>query len=36
MNRTWIRAGNDPLRYEYVRETDRPTGLPIKDHLAHA
>ena len=35
LDRIWIKAGDDPLRYEYGRENDSPTGPPIKDQLAY-
>ena len=34
-SRTWIKAGPDPLRYEYGRENPSPSGPPIKDQLAY-
>ena len=33
--RTWIKVGPDPLRYEYGRENPDPTGAPITDQLAY-
>lgn len=33
--REWIKAGEDPLRYEYGRKSDNPRLPPIKDQLAY-
>ena len=34
-DRRWIKAGEDPLRYEYGRGNDNPGAPPIKDQLAY-
>jgi len=34
-NRTWIKVGDDPYRYEYGRENSDPFGPPITDQLAY-
>jgi hypothetical protein len=34
-SRSWIKAGEDPLRYEYGRENPNPLIPPIKDQLAY-
>lgn len=34
-DRSWIKAGEDPLRYEYGRENDNSNAPPIKDQLAY-
>ncbi|PQJ36822.1 hypothetical protein BSZ35_00260 [Salinibacter sp. 10B] len=33
--RTWIKVGDDPLRYEYGRENPGPNGPLVKDQLAY-
>lgn len=33
-DRKWIKAGPDPLRYEYGRENKNPFSPSIKDQLA--
>lgn len=33
--RKWIKAGPDPLRYEYGRENPDPGGALIRDQLAY-
>jgi hypothetical protein len=32
--RRWIKVGDDPLRYEYGRESDNPFLPKVKDQLA--
>lgn len=34
-DRSWIKAGDDPYRYEYGRGNPNPLGAPIKDQLAY-
>jgi len=34
-SREWIKAGPDPLRYEYARENPDAGGAPIIDALAY-
>ena len=33
--RRWIKTGEDPLRYEYGRENDRPGTPAVTDQLAY-
>ena len=33
-DRRWIKAGEDPLRFEYGRENETPGAPPITDQLA--
>jgi hypothetical protein len=33
--RTWIKVGDDPLRYEYGRENSDSMGPPITGQLAY-
>ncbi len=33
-DRSWIKAGDDPLRFEYGRESETPGAPPIIDQLA--
>jgi hypothetical protein len=33
-DRSWIKVGDDPYRYEYGRENPNPLGAPIKGQLA--
>lgn len=33
-DRRWIKAGEDPLRFEYGRENETPEAPRVKDQLA--
>ena len=34
-DRSWIKVGDDPYRFEYGRENSDPTGPAIVDQLAY-
>jgi hypothetical protein len=34
-DRSWIKVGEDPYRFEYGRENPNPNGPPIIDQLAY-
>lgn len=35
VERCWIKAGEDPLRFEYGRENSNPGAPSVKDQLAY-
>lgn len=35
VERRWIKAGEDPLRFEYGRENSNPGAPSVKDQLAY-
>lgn len=34
-DRSWIKVGDDPYRFEYGKENDSPRGPHVKDQLAY-